>query len=197
MCNYLPFIGDSNHPSGIDSVSGRTRASSSSISTTPLYSNDDQSPDDLIERLRAMAIPEATLQNTQSFIFNDVIDSGSGSPSTNQQSPLTASGKTAGKATRELCEKPSIKSPDFEELETSASNVQLGISDLRGDLEEMRKAQMDFTRAFKADIQKKLLEFRKKATRVNEHMQNTVHKNNNNFFGGYYIIPIVNTVRAQ
>ena len=128
-----------------------------------------------------MAIPETTLQDTQSFIFNDVVDGGGKSLSTNQLS--SQSGKMAGKATRELCEKPSIKSPDFEELETSASNVQQGISDLRGDLDDMRKMQMDFTRAFKADIQKKLLEFRKKATRVNEHVQNTVHINNNNFFG--------------
>jgi len=132
--------------------------------------------DDLIERLRAMTIPEVSdlQQKNDSFIFDDMSQSG-------DQTDGTSSLKN-DKPTRLLCDRPSIQSPDFEELEASAGTVHKNILHLRKDLDNLRKVHQDFSRSFKADMQKKLLEFRKKASRLDEHLQNKLDNNNNHFF---------------
>ena len=88
------------------------------------------------------------------------------------------------KATRQVIDKPpSITTPDFVELEVSANSVRESINDLRKDLINLRKLHLDNTRNFRNDIQKKLLEFRKKASKVDDLLQNKIDQNNNNIFG--------------
>jgi len=98
---------------------------------------------------------------------------------------------TKSKATRQVIDKPpSITTPDFVELEVSASNVRESISDLRKDLHSLRKLHLDNTRNFRNDIQKKLLEFRKKASKVDDILQSKIDQNNNNIFCKYCEIKI-------
>lgn len=76
----------------------------------------------------------------------------------------------------------SVTSPDFCELEDSAKCVHTSLQLLRRELAGLRKAHTDGVRYFKADIQKKLLEFRKKASRVEESLQQKLEANNNTIF---------------
>ena len=51
------------------------------------------------------------------------------------------------------------------------------------ELKTMRKIHIDNTRNFKADLQKKLLEFRKKAAKVEDLLQHKLDQNNSTIFG--------------
>ena len=51
----------------------------------------------------------------------------------------------------------------------------------------LRRSHTEGVKSFKADMQKKLLEFRKKASRVDEALQNKMETNNNSIFGELFI----------
>lgn len=90
----------------------------------------------------------------------------------------------------------SVTTPDFIELEDSAKSVHASLQELRTDLSNLRKTHVDGVRSFKADMQKKLLEFRKKAARVDEVLQQKLDVNNNIVFGKYlYILNSLNVRR--
>ena len=91
--------------------------------------------------------------------------------------------KIKSKPTRKLCDHPSLTTPDFMELEDTAEAVKQSIHILRNDLASLRKFQIDNAKNFKADIQKKLLEFRKKAAKVDDIIQQKLDINNNFIFG--------------
>ena len=96
------------------------------------------------------------------------------------QSPkLPRDRSTSGK----ICKPPSVTTPDFVELEDSAHIVKKRIYGLRKDLSEMRRVHLENTRQFKADIQKKLLLFRKKAAKAEELLQGKLDVNNSFIFG--------------
>lgn len=90
---------------------------------------------------------------------------------------------SARKSTGEAaCHHASVTTPDFIELEDSAKSVHTSLQQLRKDLSSLRKSHVDGVKMFKADIQKKLLEFRKKAARVDEVLQQKLDVNNNIIF---------------
>lgn len=97
----------------------------------------------------------------------------------------STSSSSGGKSqpTRKLCDRPSLTSPDFVELETAANSVRENLTDLRKDLNALRKMHVDNTRSFKNDMQKKLLEFRKKASKVDDALQSRIDRKNSNIFG--------------
>ena len=82
-----------------------------------------------------------------------------------------------------MCDRPSVTTPDFVELETAANWVRENIVELRKDLNVLRKMHVDNTRSFKNDMQKKLLEFRKKASKVDDILQSKIDRKNDNIFG--------------
>ena len=112
-------------------------------------------------------------------VFTFTKTSSSSSTSSSQFSP------TKTKPTRKVCERPSVATPDFMELEVAANRVRESIQDLRKDLSVLRKMHVDSTRHFKNDIQKKLLEFRKKANKVDDLLQSKIDQNNNSIFGKF------------
>lgn len=81
-----------------------------------------------------------------------------------------------------ICKPPSVTTPDFIELEDSAHIVKKRIYAVKKDLAEMRKFHLENSRQFKADIQKKLLLFRKKAAKAEELLQDKLDINNSFIF---------------
>jgi len=121
--------------------------------------------------------PNMTLQ------LSDQTDSAFTSQSSRTAS-FSSSNSSPGKTrpTRKVCERPSVTTPDFIELEVAANRVRTNIQELRKDLNTLRKIHVDNTRNFKNDIQKKLLEFRKKASKVDDFLQSKIDQNNNSIF---------------
>jgi len=103
-------------------------------------------------------------------------------PSANSRVTTSTTQRMSGKAGGELCHHASVTTPDFIELEDSARNVHASLNQLRDDLAELRKCHVDGVRSFNADIQKKLLVFRKKAARVDDILQQKLDVNNNIIF---------------
>ena len=85
--------------------------------------------------------------------------------------------------TGKMINPPSLTTPDFSELENSARNARTELKNLRKDLADLKRFHNDNTRMFKADMQKKLLEFRKKAARLDDVIQHKLDVNNNCVFG--------------
>lgn len=85
--------------------------------------------------------------------------------------------------TGKMIHPPSLTTPNFTELENSARNARIELKNLRKDLVDLKKFHNDNTRMFKADMQKKLLEFRKKAARLDDVIQHKLDVNNNCVFG--------------
>ena len=102
-------------------------------------------------------------------------------------SSTTTTSSEKSRPTRKLCDRPSVTSPDFVELETAANSVRDNLSELRKDLSVLRKMHVENTRNFKNDLQKKLLEFRKKANKVDDVLQSKIDRNNSNIFGKHLI----------
>uniref|UniRef100_A0A7M5WRC5 Actin interacting protein 3-like C-terminal domain-containing protein n=2 Tax=Clytia hemisphaerica TaxID=252671 RepID=A0A7M5WRC5_9CNID len=128
--------------------------------------------------LRTKARPLENLSISASSSFSDHTDG----VFTTSGSRKSSSSSSAKSPTRKMCQRPSVTAPDFVELETAANLVRENIADLRKDLSTLRKMHVDNTRHFKNDIQKKLLEFRKKASKVDDTLQNRMDRNNNNIF---------------
>lgn len=99
------------------------------------------------------------------------------------QSSTSSTTSSASRPTRKMCDRPSVTTPDFVELETAANWVRENIVELRKDLNVLRKMHVDNTRSFKNDMQKKLLEFRKKASKVDDILQSKIDRKNDNIFG--------------
>ena len=116
----------------------------------------------------------SSMKNSQTFFKTSSVRS---------SATRTSSSGSSTKATGKLCGKTSISAPDFMDLEKAANKVKVSINDLRKDLSMLRKNHLDNTRSFKNDIQKKLLEFRKKACKVNDLQQSRFDQNNNSIFG--------------
>lgn len=162
-----------------------------------------QAEEDLIEQLRAMSTLKSNKPSNIDSILNSIENA------TTEDDDLKAvtardevdfgfrfHGPKSPKPTRALCDKPSVASPDFDELDTTAGKVQSGIKNLRKDLDNLRKIQTDLARAFKADSQKKLLEFRKKAAKVDQIIQSKLDMNNNEIFGEFLKFHLIILTRA-
>ena len=124
-------------------------------------------------------------QGQQRYPSTSSSDQHDGVFTSSTRSSTSSTGKS--QPTRKLCDRPSVTSPDFVELETAANSVRENLTELRRDLSALRKLHVDNTRSFKNDMQKKLLEFRKKASKVDDALQSRIDRKNNNIFGKHFI----------
>lgn len=155
------------HHQPIPTTHQNTRATSlSSDDASPVYATVNKVVREVPTHSHTVTTFNASMDSTDGDVFVDT----------------ARSSTPSRKQTGDTWKPPSVTTPDFFELESTARIVQNKLKVLKTDLQSLRKFQADNARNFKADLQKKLLEFRKKAARVDEHLQQKLDLNNNFIF---------------